>query len=439
MYGLGYLGSQPSCTMASFFKSWQLWQKMTFVLALAILAVFCAGFVKVMWTNRFVKRQRIVDEEKRAKIQELRKSGQFIEPRKSQDIPFGLRAIQSGVQVDGIWISGTRAPVRGSPKPGYGIGSSSESSETINHQSPDATSQHWTKGKPPKHTWSGVYGGSTHLPMLSQEEELGSTAEPPSSTKSAGYNTYKPRRSSYLRFGSYGETRYDEESLAQLEGAQNTKKQSNKKPNQESGKEDRDGDTSSGHGADNERSSSESDSSFHHASEEQPVQRAVRLSALQISPKVVVSSSYRAPLRAQFSHGDYVPVLVDDPLKSDRSAGPHRNPANGPSTANMTPRPRPSTEVPLLPRTHYTPAKPQWESFVPGELHLNRSSRVVNSGFEVLPAGTFGTPSAFTGHGDQIRLPQVEEERARREPGKLQKKGRTSMQTGRKSIQGESS
>ena len=33
--------------------------------------------------------------------------------------------------------------------------------------------------------------------------------------------------------------------------------------------------------------------------------------------------------------------------------------------------------------------------FVPGELHVNKTVRKVNSGFEVLPAGTFGTPTEF--------------------------------------------
>lgn len=36
--------------------------------------------------------------------------------RKSGDeVPFGIRAIQSGIEVDGIWISGTNTPVPSSP------------------------------------------------------------------------------------------------------------------------------------------------------------------------------------------------------------------------------------------------------------------------------------------------------------------------------------
>ncbi|KAJ4421675.1 hypothetical protein N0V85_000060 [Neurospora sp. IMI 360204] len=98
-----------------FFMSWELWQQMTFfkALAVAILAVFCAGLVKLWWTNRIVRKQEILDEEKKARIDDMRSTG--LRPTSSKraaasTIPFGVRAIQSGVQVDGIWISGPATP-----------------------------------------------------------------------------------------------------------------------------------------------------------------------------------------------------------------------------------------------------------------------------------------------------------------------------------------
>ncbi|KAK3903471.1 hypothetical protein C8A05DRAFT_32808, partial [Staphylotrichum tortipilum] len=86
-----------------FFTGWDLWQQMTFVLAMAIVAVFCAGLGKLWRNNRLMKKQEALDVEKRARVEELRKTG--IPIKRANQIPFGVRAIQSGVEVDGIWIS----------------------------------------------------------------------------------------------------------------------------------------------------------------------------------------------------------------------------------------------------------------------------------------------------------------------------------------------
>lgn len=44
-----------------------------------------------------------MDEEKRARISEMRECG--IDPWGANEIPFGVRALQSGIEVPGIWIS----------------------------------------------------------------------------------------------------------------------------------------------------------------------------------------------------------------------------------------------------------------------------------------------------------------------------------------------
>lgn len=50
-----------------------------------------------------MRRLEVLDEEKRARIRQMQHCG--IRPLNSNDIPFGIRAIQSGIEVDGIWIS----------------------------------------------------------------------------------------------------------------------------------------------------------------------------------------------------------------------------------------------------------------------------------------------------------------------------------------------
>ncbi|KAL2178559.1 uncharacterized protein P884DRAFT_276473 [Thermothelomyces heterothallicus CBS 202.75] len=86
-----------------FFTSWELWEEMTFVLAMGIVSVFCAGLVKLWWNNRLMKKEERLDAEKRARVEEMRKSG--IPIKRANPVPFGVRAIQSGVEVEGIWIS----------------------------------------------------------------------------------------------------------------------------------------------------------------------------------------------------------------------------------------------------------------------------------------------------------------------------------------------
>ncbi|KAH6854438.1 hypothetical protein B0I37DRAFT_30570 [Chaetomium sp. MPI-CAGE-AT-0009] len=87
----------------TFFTSWDLWQEMTFVLAMGIVCVFCAGLCKLWWNNRLMKKKEVLDDEKRARIEEMRKTG--LPMKRANPVPFGVRAIQSGVEVDGIWIS----------------------------------------------------------------------------------------------------------------------------------------------------------------------------------------------------------------------------------------------------------------------------------------------------------------------------------------------
>lgn len=83
------------------------------VLGAAIAAVFLAGVVKLWWITRLLKKQEVLDEEKKARVEEMRRTG--IPPKRANDIPFGIRAIQSGVEVVGIWISRPDSPSHPAP------------------------------------------------------------------------------------------------------------------------------------------------------------------------------------------------------------------------------------------------------------------------------------------------------------------------------------
>ncbi|EUC50244.1 hypothetical protein COCMIDRAFT_1196 [Bipolaris oryzae ATCC 44560] len=96
-----------------FFTSWQLWQKMTFVLACAIVVTIFIGFIKLAFDKRKLRKYSKVDKGKRAQSPEMLEAQpvtQVIEDPKDE-IPFGVRAIQSGIEVDGVWISRSNTPV----------------------------------------------------------------------------------------------------------------------------------------------------------------------------------------------------------------------------------------------------------------------------------------------------------------------------------------
>jgi hypothetical protein len=55
-----------------------------------------------------MRRLEVIDEEKRARTTEMRHCG--IDQWQSDEIPFGVRALQTGVEVDGIWVSRPFSP-----------------------------------------------------------------------------------------------------------------------------------------------------------------------------------------------------------------------------------------------------------------------------------------------------------------------------------------
>lgn len=78
------------------------------VLGCCILIVFCLGLVRLWWINRALRKLEVLDAEKRSRRSDMSHCG--IDAWKAEDIPFGVRAIQRGVEVEGIWISRSVTP-----------------------------------------------------------------------------------------------------------------------------------------------------------------------------------------------------------------------------------------------------------------------------------------------------------------------------------------
>ncbi|EFQ28836.1 hypothetical protein CGRA01v4_10280 [Colletotrichum graminicola] len=177
--------------MGQFFVSWELWQQMTFILACAIGVVFVIGFIKLWWMNRYIARQEIIDAEKRAHAAELASTGLPVPPRKKSEVPFGVRAIQSGIEVDGIWISRPNTP-SSEPSPNsarakgkyVSMGPISPRSSVSDTFSSSSRAEIGPQTYRPKSTYNP---GTSRADALSQLE--GKPQE------SFAYNTYHPRSS----------------------------------------------------------------------------------------------------------------------------------------------------------------------------------------------------------------------------------------------------
>ncbi|KAI9816411.1 MAG: hypothetical protein M1832_005078 [Thelocarpon impressellum] len=101
-----------------FFVDWALWEKMCFVLT------FVAGFVKLAYTHWKLRKYTAIAEARKNHLQEMRRCRHII-PLRGEDVPFGIRAIESGIEVEGVWISRPNSPAPtirsfAPPSPGSG-------------------------------------------------------------------------------------------------------------------------------------------------------------------------------------------------------------------------------------------------------------------------------------------------------------------------------
>lgn len=96
-----------------FFTSWALWQKMTFVLACGIVLTIFLGFLKLLFNRYRLRKYSKVDKGKQTQTPEMIEAQPVtaISEETKDEIPFGIRAIQSGIEVDGVWISRSNTPV----------------------------------------------------------------------------------------------------------------------------------------------------------------------------------------------------------------------------------------------------------------------------------------------------------------------------------------
>ena len=141
-----------------------------------------------------------------------------------QQIPFGVRALESGIEVDGVWISGTNTP---STMPGSPNIAAMKPKPARNGHSPETSSSTSEMSRieipQPVHGYSGMNHSSgpsykvpaqVDRPVSSDRQH---TKPPHADHQSHGRATYQPRRSSQLRFSNSLDA-HNSEALATLEG-----------------------------------------------------------------------------------------------------------------------------------------------------------------------------------------------------------------------------
>lgn len=350
------------------------------------------------------------------RIQELRSSGQIVESRRSHDIPFGVRAIQSGVQVDGIWISQSNTPAASELKLGLGA------------HSPDMITTPESKSGPTSPDIRPISPQISQPHAMNQLESLQSldraTAAQEDTYRSGPQGAYRPRKASHLRYGSHGE--FDQTTLQQLEGTSPPRKMQVHRPRQSSSRHAEVEAESSA--ADNELSSGVSSHSDISLSQNMHTALEIQEEAfLNVSTMGSGEPMQPPPLRS--SRVEYFSLPLQTPRMDD--SDPFVTPLSSPNTvrsslgAGLTTPPVASGSGFLEPAQELAAHQSRTTlPFVPGELHVNKSIRKVNSGFEILPAGTFGAPAEFKGKGIEIDF--EEDSGERRQSTKLQKKPRVS-------------
>ncbi|KAL8733719.1 MAG: hypothetical protein Q9166_001912 [cf. Caloplaca sp. 2 TL-2023] len=219
--------------MGAFWNSWALWEKLCFVMGVSIVLVLFAGMLKVAHNHWKLRKYTALQAAQRENG--IDRAPSVGRRRRGNDVPFGVRAIESGIEVDGVWISHSNTPANSTP------GSPSLSATKETPTQPPATSDRASTvsnmsrleipqqahGHPrpsparsSKSSYSRVSSGNPFERSISSERSPSRLSTYTDSVMHGVQRpTYQPRRSSHLRF-SNSHTIDSAEALERLEGRQ---------------------------------------------------------------------------------------------------------------------------------------------------------------------------------------------------------------------------
>jgi hypothetical protein len=292
----------------------------------------------------------------------MRKTGLSPKSPKKGDIPFGVRALQSGIEVDGIWVSRPGTPSRNSSKSKVGVVSAltiivDEDGKTKTKVISGDKKRSANPGRPvPYRTQSSA---------LVREPSSGSDTTDAQSTLSMplpqiSEDSTVPRRYQH-RAG-----RLNEEALRRLDG------QALRSPHLNT-------------------YMPTSHLSSPHSSVSRSHYRPSNRSSVSSSESLSSGGASRNPSSSS-SQKSFPPVAREKDTHATQ--GPSRSPVRSSTATTSTWGTSATTEshTPLM-TSPVSIQKPQ-PTFGPHDSYANRQRRQINEGFEVLPAGTFSTPHA---------------------------------------------
>ncbi|KAL9580802.1 MAG: hypothetical protein Q9212_004281 [Teloschistes hypoglaucus] len=219
--------------MGAFWTSWALWEKLTFV------AVLFAGMIKLAHTHWKLRKYTALAKTKAAQKEEgIQRQPSAVRRKKNgNDVPFGIRAIESGIEVDGVWISRSNTPANSTPgspsllankDPAVQHPAPADRSSTVSDMSRLEIPQPAHGGRPrqnPSRSSNASYtrssGGNPGGNPFERSRSSEASSSRPNSTYTdfvpRGRPTYQPRRASGLRY-SNSPAVDNADALAHLEG-----------------------------------------------------------------------------------------------------------------------------------------------------------------------------------------------------------------------------
>ena len=135
---------------------------------------------------------------------------QSIRRGRAREVPFGVRALESGIEVEGVWISGTNTPAGSTPgTPTFLANAHSAREEPSPDRASSASTMSHLEMPQPTRGYSTVMIASdsnshNSSPFGDPRVSSDSTQQPPPISDHLPHNrpNYKPRRSSQLRYSN---------------------------------------------------------------------------------------------------------------------------------------------------------------------------------------------------------------------------------------------
>ncbi|KAJ5589109.1 hypothetical protein N7537_011787 [Penicillium hordei] len=95
----------------AFWVDWELWEKLSVILAMLIALVLLYAFCILGWNRWMISKYAATEAKEREEEPEV------YPMLHKDDIPFGARALERGVEVEGIWVSDPNTPTQSPCQP----------------------------------------------------------------------------------------------------------------------------------------------------------------------------------------------------------------------------------------------------------------------------------------------------------------------------------